>query len=375
MRKNRIKAIAITALFAASAAPALPSSAANTETSEETETDNSDSSTSHVWHATIYQNNDELKACIEAVLLGSSYADSAYKYTKENAQKYYDEHTDKYAGLAIQPNADFAEQVCSHYKVTAKSILNLNGSESESSMDTSQLQSEIENIVGKAGGTWSVYVKDMKTGKTLNVNGDKKLVSASIIKIFIAGAYCQAVEDGKIKDSYGNDLSKMLIDSNNASTNKLIGALGMNYINSFIQKQGCSGTQLNRKMAAAGTENYTTMADCANILEKIEKGTYVSQASSKRIKAIMAKNSSVNKIRKALSSYKGVSVYNKTGEISAGGIYKTSATGDVAIVESSDYPSGLLICINENGITPSSTSFSTLRQVAKKVYEDMKKDS
>lgn len=380
MHRNKFKAMAIAALFGTCTAPILPAvTTFASESTTDSSTDDTDNDSSHVWHATIYQNNDELKACIEAVLLGSNYADATYKYSKESAQKYYDEHKDKYSGLSIQPYADFAEQVCSHYKVTAKSILNV-GSSSETSTTAAALQSEIESMVSTYSGTWSVYAKDLKTGKTISVNGSKSLVSASIIKVFIAGAYRQAVDDGKIKDTHDSDLKGMITVSDNECTNRLINALGMDYINSFIKKQGCSDTQLNRKMgtqaaAKAGKENYTTMEDCANVLEKIEKKTYVSSTSSARIKEYMGMNEGANKIRDALeSSYKGVKVYNKTGEIAVNETYKVNAMGDVAIVESDDYPSGLLICINENGVAPSG-SMANLRKIAKKIYEDLKNDT
>lgn len=146
----------------------------------------------------------------------------------------------------------------------------------------SSLSSEMENLqktlaeMTDDGNTWAVYVKNLTTGESIGINSRKQVLSASIIKIFIEGAYYEALNEERFSDDY-QQLSDMIIYSDNTAANTLIDLIGMDDINQFIQDQCFSKkTQLNRKMAEDGTENYVTAKDCGDVLERIYNRTYAS---------------------------------------------------------------------------------------------------
>lgn len=221
------------------------------------------------------------------------------------------------------------------------------------------------------GNTWAVYVKDLTTGETVGINSRKQVLSASIIKIFIAGAYYQAQNEGKYADDYQQQLSDMIIYSDNTATNTLIDLIGMDYINQFIQDQGFSEqTQLNRKMLEDGTENYVTAKDCGDVLERIYNRTYVSPEASEQIWNYLKQQDSRNKIPAGITDEAAV-IGNKTGEI-GGNAQNSFVIGDVALIYGSH--ADMIICLIENG-SYSEDIKSRISQMAGKIYETCNGDS
>lgn len=213
--------------------------------------------------------------------------------------------------------------------------------------------------------TWAVYVKNLTNGESIGINSQKQVLSASIIKIFIAGAYYQALDEGQFADDYQQQLSDMIIYSDNTATNTLIDLIGMDYINQFIQDQGFSEkTQLNRKMLEDGTENYVTAKDCGDVLERIYNRTYVSAEASEQIWNYLEQQNSRNKIPAGITDEAAV-IGNKTGEI-GGNAQGSFVIGDVALIYGSH--ADMIICLIENG-SYSEDIKSLISQMAGTIYE------
>ena len=82
--------------------------------------------------------------------------------------------------------------------------------------------------ISKLGGKWSLYLKRLDTGRVIGIGADKKMVAASLIKLFVAGEFYTQVKDGKLKeDSYGNKPDIMINISDNDACNTLINAVGV----------------------------------------------------------------------------------------------------------------------------------------------------
>lgn len=215
------------------------------------------------------------------------------------------------------------------------------------------------------GNTWAVYVKDLTTGESVGINSQKQVLSASIIKIFIAGAYYQALNEERFADDYQQQLSDMIIYSDNTATNTLIDLIGMDYINQFIRNQGFSEkTQLNRKMLEDGTENYVTAKDCGDVLERIYNRTYVSEEASEQIWNYLEQQDSRNKIPAGITDEAAV-IGNKTGEI-GGNAQGSFVIGDVALIYGSH--ADMIICVIENGSYTEDIK-AQIANMAGKIYE------
>ena len=215
---------------------------------------------------------------------------------------------------------------------SAKEIVKITGSavkgRYEQEMDASMaaLEKDLKKEIGKLGGKWSLYLKRLDTGRVIGINADKKMVAASLIKLFVAGEFYTQTGSGKLnEEKFGSQPDSMINVSDNTACNNLISAVGMSNVNEFAKKNGYKATQLNRKMLENnGTENYTSVKDCGKMLEKVLNGTYVSKHASERIleKGLKAQQRR-SKIPAGVPS--GVKTANKTGEL-------TNVDNDAAIV-------------------------------------------
>ena len=205
---------------------------------------------------------------------------------------------------------------------SAKEIVKITGSavkgRYEQEMDASMaaLEKDLKKEIGKLGGKWSLYLKRLDTGRVIGINADKKMVAASLIKLFVAGEFYTQTGSGKLnEEKFGSQPDSMINVSDNTACNNLISAVGMSNVNEFAKKNGYKATQLNRKMLENnGTENYTSVKDCGKMLEKVLNGTYVSKHASERIleKGLKAQQRR-SKIPAGVPS--GVKTANKTGEL------------------------------------------------------------
>ena len=136
------------------------------------------------------------------------------------------------------------------------------------------IQAALDAFVQGKGESWDLCVVDLSAGETFSARANPPeehgFVSASIIKIFIAGAVYDAVEAGTLNhaDVLG-DMKLMLQKSDNDATNRLTALLGggdaeagMQCVTRFAEQIGCRGTAHNRLMMNFnGKENYTTAED------------------------------------------------------------------------------------------------------------------
>lgn len=205
---------------------------------------------------------------------------------------------------------------------SARQIVNITGNavkcryEQETDAPMAALEKDLKEEIGKLGGKWSLYLKRLDTGRVIKINAGKKMVAASLIKLFVAGEFYRQTGSGKLsEDKFGSQPDSMINVSDNSACNNLISAVGMSNVNEFAAKNGYKATQLNRKMLVSnGKENYTSAADCGKMLEKVLKGTYVSKHASERIleKGLKAQQRR-SKIPAGVPS--GVKTANKTGEL------------------------------------------------------------
>ena len=187
--------------------------------------------------------------------------------------------------------------------------------EEEQSAQTEGLEAELREEIGKLGGKWSLYLKRLDTNQVIGINEDEKMVSASLIKLFIAGEFFTLAEEGELDaDDYSNMPDVMITISDNGAANSLINACSMEKINEFIREHGYKETELNRKMLEwNGTENYTSTRDCGRLLEEVLNGKYVSEKASERILTDLKNQTVLKKIPAGVPS--GIETGNKTGEL------------------------------------------------------------
>ena len=219
-------------------------------------------------------------------------------------------------------------------------------------------------------GTWSVYAKNL-TSNSVKVNlNNKKLQSASLIKLFIMATAFEEMEKGTLqREQVIEDIKIMINRSDNDATNRIIdklanqsGLSGFDKINNYLVTHGYNTTEIHRKMLENPTngDNYTSIMDVGNILEDMYRGTCVSQNASQEMIEILKSQTLKSKIPAGVPS--GVETANKTGELS-------NVENDAAIVykENSHY----ILVVMSNDVTDTAAARNNIKEISTKVYDMM----
>ena len=205
-----------------------------------------------------------------------------------------------------------------------------------------KLREELEN----KSGVWSLYLYRLDTDEEIAINADQPMVSASLIKLYIAGCYLERVKKGKLDDNYDYQLFKMLSESDNGATNTLIDVLGMDRINRFMKKHHFKAGKLNRKMLVQnGTENYTSSADCGKVLREVYNWDYVNPDSSARVMRALWAQIPRNRQKIPAGVPSDIETANKTGELYTHDQNGTGITvqNDAAVIFAPGHPYILVV--------------------------------
>ena len=226
------------------------------------------------------------------------------------------------------------------------------------------LRKKVSNELKGKSGTWSVYVKNLDTNEYMVIN-NKKMPSASLIKLYVMMEAYQEVAKKKIKedDTFKNRMKRMITISSNYDTNVITSSLtkkntfdaGKKKVNSYCKKNGYTKTQFVSQMGLSDPANVTSVKDTGYALERMYRKTAVSKKKSKQMIKLLKAQTRRNKIPAGVPE--GVTVANKTGETAI-------ADNDAAIVYSkgADY---VIVVMSKNA--PGSTA--EIRTISKIVYE------
>ena len=201
----------------------------------------------------------------------------------------------------------------------------------EAEMEISSLKKKLRTMLNSYYGSWSVYVKDLKTGGVVNLN-ESAMYSASIIKPFVMASTFDQIKKGNLK--YNSTVKDK------------------------YTKTGCHHTLHPASSASVGDgrSNITSAKDCGILLEHIYNGTCVSSRYSKEMRNLLLAQTRRWKIPSGIPS--GVRVANKTGETS-------SVEHDMAIVygKKKDY----IICVFSN-TGSEDYALPRIREISRTVY-------
>jgi len=234
---------------------------------------------------------------------------------------------------------------------------------------------ELKQLVAErmdgAEGDWSVYVKNLSNGESFDI-GNKKMSSASLIKLFIMAAVYDDIENGNLQDSgyINSSLNIMITVSDNDSANYLVEKLGggdfdtgLVKVNAIASGLNCGDTeqqldiQSTRPVPVEGY-NWTSVRDCGIILESIYRHECVSAESSDEMMNLLKLQQLTEKIPRYLPNY--VLVANKTGEL-------LNAEYDTAIVFSPncDY----IICMASGEVEDTEKAADVIAETSLLVYD------
>ncbi len=233
---------------------------------------------------------------------------------------------------------------------------------------------------------WAVSVLDLKTGAEGDLNGDVKMASASVMKVFLMATIYDRVcypasEDRHIsfEESYDGELKQLITDmitvSDNAAANTLLERLGggdatagMAVVNEFCQENGYAQTSFGRKFLEAPTtgDNWTSANDCRNLLASIWQGTCVNAEASGKMLEYLKNQTRTGKIPAGISDSDAITA-NKTGELA--GDYGQYVENDIAVVEHGDH--AYILCVLSEDLQDNGTAISRIQELSAQVYANL----
>lgn len=229
-----------------------------------------------------------------------------------------------------------------------------------------KLKKEIEDMVKDSSANISISFYDLDEDENFAINGDKKVPSASMIKLLIMLKLLEKVErkeldleekikiqdyekvdgSGILKELSSNHsfsirelLTLMIIVSDNFATNILIEILGMDDVNELGEELGLLNTSLQRKMMdldakEKGFDNYTSSQDILKILKMIYDKTFLSEDLSDLALDILLRQQERSRLQRFLSE--DIKIASKSGDLdnleNDGGIFFTNKKNYILVV-------------------------------------------
>ena len=204
---------------------------------------------------------------------------------------------------------------------------------------------KIEKIISQVEGNVCINFYDLNKNNSFSVNGDKKVLSASMIKLLILAELMKKIFENKFSLSdtvmmanfmkIGGDgvlkelntghhftlkelATLMIIVSDNQATNILIDFLGMENISQLGKELDLKETFLGRKMMDAearkkGYDNYTCADDISLLLKLIYQEKLINKEASQLMLDILLRQQQGERLQRYLPS--DIKIAHKCGDL------------------------------------------------------------
>ena len=204
---------------------------------------------------------------------------------------------------------------------------------------------EIEKIISQVNGKVCVNFYDLNKNDGFSINGDEKVLSASMIKLLILAELMKKIFENKFSLSdtvmmanfmkIGGDgvlkelntghhftlkelATLMIIVSDNQATNILIDFLGMENINLLGKELGLKETFLERRMMDAearknGYDNYTSADDISLLLKLIYQEKLIDKEASQLMLDILLRQQQGERLQRYLPT--DIKIAHKCGDL------------------------------------------------------------
>ena len=250
---------------------------------------------------------------------------------------------------------------------------------------------KIEKIISQVEGNVCINFYDLNKNNGFSVNGDKKVLSASMIKLLILAELMKKIFENKFSLSdtvmmanfmkIGGDgvlkelntghhftlkelATLMIIVSDNQATNILIDFLGMENINQLGKELDLKETFLGRKMMDAearkkGYDNYTCADDISLLLKLIYQEKLINKEASQLMLDILLRQQQGERLQRYLPS--DIKIAHKCGDLD-----NLENDGGIIWLGGKTY----ILVILTNGM-PNLQCKQTIGKISKFVYDKM----
>ena len=250
---------------------------------------------------------------------------------------------------------------------------------------------EIKKIISQVEGSVCINFYDLNKNNVFSINGDKKVLSASMIKLLILAELMKKISENKfslsdtimIADSMktgGDGVLKelntehhftlkelatlMIVVSDNQATNILIDFLGMKNINQLGRELDLKETFLGRKMMdiearKKGYDNYTCADDISLLLKLIYQEKLINKEASQLMLDILLRQQQGERLQRYLPS--DIKIAHKCGDLD-------NLENDGGIIWLGDR--AYILVVLTNGM-PNLQCKQTIGKISKFVYDKM----
>ena len=250
---------------------------------------------------------------------------------------------------------------------------------------------EIEKIISQVEGNVCINFYDLNKNNSFSVNGDKKVLSASMIKLLILAELMKKIFENKFSLSdtvmmanfmkIGGDgvlkelntghhftlkelATLMIIVSDNQATNILIDFLGMENISQLGKELDLKETFLGRKMMDAearkkGYDNYTCADDISLLLKLIYQEKLINKEASQLMLDILLRQQQGERLQRYLPS--DIKIAHKCGDLD-------NLENDGGIIWLGDR--AYILVVLTNGM-PNLQCKQTIGKISKFIYDKM----
>lgn len=208
-------------------------------------------------------------------------------------------------------------------------------------VNNAAVQAILEAFVVEHGSQYTIYVKDLKSGKSASVNADRIMLSASLYKLFVAQRIYQLADTGTL--SYGQSagtesgstidrcLQIMITISDNACGRDLGNTIGWSKQDGMLKNSGYLGTTLGDET----NPQQTNAKDVGLLLEHLYSGTLMSPNATNRFMGLLKDQRVNDRFPSGLPS--GAIIAHKTGDVSgythdAGIIYGAKTDFEIVVM-------------------------------------------
>jgi beta-lactamase class A len=164
-----------------------------------------------------------------------------------------------------------------------------------------------------------IAVVDLAHGQAYGVAPHRIFRPASVIKLAVmVGAFQAAPEmPPKTFDRLRPDIRRMIVDSDNPSTTRLVRRLGRARINTAMRALGLPGIALKPRQSPRGVlaGSQANAAEVALLLARLARREVVSPPASEEMLLLLGAQHRRNRIPAGLTAQRGVWVGNKTGTL------------------------------------------------------------
>jgi beta-lactamase class A len=226
-------------------------------------------------------------------------------------------------------------------------------------------------------GTLGVAAIDLTSGETLSYHANTESATASLIKVPLlvrlmraqresafkmddkltlqssdavtgSGHLQEELAKGPVTLTVHELIEKMIVDSDNTATNRMIALAGIDQVNATMQSLGLKHTRLQRIMmdsaaARANRENVSTPADIARLMAMLWRGEAAAPEDCREILTLMKR---VNGAFRATIT-DDVDIASKTGEV--GGVY---TEGGIVMLKGRPFAFAVMTSLLPDGVNP-----------------------